>query len=89
MKVLIACEESQTVCMAFRERGHEAYSCDIQEPSGGHPEQHILGDAMEQLKQLIQAFPSDEAAQAAMNRAADFLTGALGAAKLAEKQEAK
>ena len=34
MKVLIACEESQTVCIAFRERGHEAYSCDIQEPSG-------------------------------------------------------
>ena len=46
MKVLIACEESQTVCMAFRERGHEAYSCDIQEPSGGHPEWHILGDAL-------------------------------------------
>ena len=35
MKVLIACEESQTVCAAFRRRGHEAYSCDIQEPSGG------------------------------------------------------
>ena len=39
MKVLIACEESQTVCKAFRERGHEAYNCDIQEPSGGHPEE--------------------------------------------------
>lgn len=48
-----------------------------------------MNEKMEQLKQLIQAFPSDEAAQAAMNRAADFLTGALGAAKLAEKQEAK
>lgn len=35
MKVLIACEESQTVCKAFRARGHEAYSCDIQAPSGG------------------------------------------------------
>lgn len=35
MKVLIACEESQTVCKAFRARGHEAYSCDIQESSGG------------------------------------------------------
>ena len=46
MKVLIACEESQTVCMAFRARGYEAYSCDIQEPSGGHPEWHILGDAL-------------------------------------------
>lgn len=50
MKVLVACEESQTVCKAFRERGHEAYSCDIQEPSGGHPEWHILGDALEALK---------------------------------------
>lgn len=47
MKVLVACEESQRVCQAFRERGHEAYSCDIQEPSGGHPEWHILGDCME------------------------------------------
>lgn len=46
MKVLVACEESQRVCIAFRERGHEAYSCDIQEPSGGHPEWHILGDAV-------------------------------------------
>lgn len=46
MKVLIACEESQRVCTAFRERGHEAYSCDVQEPSGGHPEWHILGDAL-------------------------------------------
>ena len=46
MRVLIACEESQRVCMAFRERGHEAYSCDIQECSGGHPEWHILGDVL-------------------------------------------
>ena len=44
MQVLIACEESQRVCEAFRKRGHEAYSCDILEPSGGHPEWHILGD---------------------------------------------
>ena len=49
-KVLIACEESQTVCKAFRERGHEAYSCDIQEPSGGHPEWHIHGDAITALQ---------------------------------------
>lgn len=45
-KILVACEESQTVCKAFRVRGFEAYSCDIQEPSGGHPEWHILGDAL-------------------------------------------
>ena len=49
MKVLIACEESQRVCAAFRERGHEAYSCDIIEPSGGHPEWHILGDALKAI----------------------------------------
>ena len=46
MKVLIACEESQAVCKAFRERGHEAYSCDIEPCSGGHPEWHIQGDAV-------------------------------------------
>lgn len=46
MKVLVACEESQIVCKAFRARGHEAYSCDIQECSGGHPEWHIQDDAI-------------------------------------------
>ena len=46
MRVLIACEESQRVCIAFRDRGHEAYSCDIQPCSGGHPEWHIQGDAL-------------------------------------------
>lgn len=46
MKVLIACEESQRVCAAFRALGHEAYSCDIIEPSGGHPEWHIKQDVL-------------------------------------------
>lgn len=46
MKVLIACEESQTVCKAFRELGHEAYSCDIEPCSGGHPEWHIMQDVI-------------------------------------------
>lgn len=46
MRVLVACEESQEVCKAFRERGHEAYSADIQECSGGHPEWHIRGDCL-------------------------------------------
>lgn len=46
MRVLVACEESQEVCKAFRALGHEAYSCDIQECSGGHPEWHITGDAL-------------------------------------------
>lgn len=50
LKVLVACEESQRVCSAFRRLGHEAYSCDIIEPSGGHPEWHILGDAVPVLR---------------------------------------
>lgn len=49
-KVLVACEESQRVCAAFRQRGIEAYSCDIEEPSGGHPEWHIHGDAVNALR---------------------------------------
>ena len=46
MKILIACEESQAVCTAFRKLGHEAFSCDLQECSGGHPEWHIMGDVL-------------------------------------------
>lgn len=46
MNVLIACEESQRVCAAFRAKGHRAFSADIQECSGGHPEWHILGDVL-------------------------------------------
>lgn len=46
MNVLIACEESQEVCKAFRNKGHNAFSCDIQECSGGHPEWHIMGDVI-------------------------------------------
>ena len=49
LKVLIACEESQRVCIEFRKLGHEAYSADIQEPSGGHPEWHVLGDVLKVL----------------------------------------
>lgn len=46
--ILIACEESQTVCKAFRDLGFEAFSCDIQDPSGGFPEWHIKGDAIKE-----------------------------------------
>lgn len=49
LNVLIACEESQRVCTEFRRLGHNAYSCDIQEPSGGHPEWHIQGDVLNLL----------------------------------------
>jgi hypothetical protein len=59
-RILIACEESQTVCKAFREKGFEAYSCDIQDCSGGHPEWHIKGDVLNVIKDkwdMIIAFP--------------------------------
>lgn len=46
MKVLIACEESQAVTVEMRKLGHEAYSCDVLECSGGHPEWHIKGDCI-------------------------------------------
>jgi len=46
MKVLIACEESQAVCIEFRKLGHEAYSCDILPCSGGHPEWHLQEDVI-------------------------------------------
>lgn len=60
MRILVACEESQTVANAFRERGHEAYSCDLIPCSGGHPEYHLQCDALELLKikwDIILAFP--------------------------------
>lgn len=46
MRILVACEESQAVCIELRRLGHEAYSCDIGECSGGHPEWHIKGDVL-------------------------------------------
>lgn len=46
MNILVACEESQAVCKEFRARGHRAFSCDILECSGGHPEWHIQGDVL-------------------------------------------
>lgn len=50
MVILVACEESQEVCKAFRERGHEAFSCDVVNCSGGHPEWHIKGDVTPLLR---------------------------------------
>ena len=50
MNVLIACEESQRVCTEFRKRGHNAFSCDLMECSGGHPEWHIQGDALKAIQ---------------------------------------
>lgn len=59
MRVLVACEESQRVCIAFREKGHEAYSCDIQPCSGGHPEWHIQGDCLPILDGNCSFFTND------------------------------
>lgn len=52
MKVLVACEESQAVTKELRKLGHEAYSCDIVECSGGHPEWHIQGDVLPLLNRV-------------------------------------
>ena len=48
MRVLVMCEESQEVCIEFRKRGHEAYSCDYLDCSGGHPEWHIKRDCLDE-----------------------------------------
>ena len=61
MKVLIACEESQEVCKAFRAKGHEAYSCDIQMCSGGHPEWHICNDVLDIINGNTDFFTGDGA----------------------------
>lgn len=60
MKILCACEESQAVTIQLRKLGHEAYSCDIQDCSGGYPEFHIKGDVIPLLSDtwdMIIAFP--------------------------------
>jgi hypothetical protein len=60
VKILVACEESQIVTNEFRALGHEAYSCDVLECSGSHPEWHILGDVTPVLKNnwdMVLAFP--------------------------------
>ena len=61
MRILVACEESQAVTKELRALGHEAFSCDIQDCSGGHPEWHIKGDVTLVLKEkwdMIIAFPT-------------------------------
>jgi len=61
MKILIACEESQAVCKEFRKKGHDAFSCDIQDCSGGHPEWHIKDDVLKVISRehwdMMIAFP--------------------------------
>lgn len=59
MRILVACEESQRVCTAFRECGHEAYSCDLVKCSGGHPEWHVKGDVIPLLNGRCQFATTD------------------------------
>ena len=59
MNILVACEESQTVASAFRERGHNAFSCDLKECSGGHPEYHIIADVIPLLNGGCTFYTSD------------------------------
>lgn len=68
MKVLIACEESQTVCRWFRHLGHEAYSCDLLECSGGFPEWHIHGDVLPLLRDYNITFETQNGDAHAINR---------------------
>ena len=60
MRVLVACEESQAVTIELRKLGHEAFSCDLLPCSGGHPEWHIQGSALDQFDKgwdMMIAFP--------------------------------
>lgn len=50
LSILVGCEESQAVCIELRKLGHEAFSCDLQECSGGHPEWHLQMDVFEAIK---------------------------------------
>ena len=70
MNVLVACEESQAVTKELRRLGHNAFSCDLQECSGGHPEWHIRGDALKLINPSWVHFYSDEPAR----RGIEFLT---------------
>ena len=74
MYVLVACEESQRVCKAFRARGHVAYSCDIDEPSGGHPEWHICQDVLPLLNGFCE-FDTCDGAHHTINQRWDMIIG--------------
>jgi len=91
MRVLVACEESQAVCLAFRALGHDAYSCDLQPCSGGYPQYHIKGDAIKEAYSgkydMIIAHPPCTKLSKAGARWM-YQGGQLNQARLAEAQEA-
>lgn len=59
LNVLVACEESQTICLAFRELGHNSFSCDLQDCSGGYPQFHIKGDCLPIINGYCRFYTSD------------------------------
>ena len=75
MNVLIACEESQRVCAAFRAKGHNAFSCDIMECSGGHPEWHIMGDVLKILNKKYIPFAGEGVEFATCDGKNHFIVG--------------
>lgn len=89
--VLIACEESQRICKAFRALGHYAFSCDLKPCSGGHPEWHIQGDALKQLANnwdlIIAHPPCTYMCQGSATRM--FPKGKLDLHRLKQAEEAK
>ena len=91
LNVLIACEESQTSCLAFRQLGHNAYSCDLQTCSGGHPEWHIQGDALDLLENhwdlVIAHPPCTYLCQGSTTRM--FPNGVLNPLRLQQAEKAK
>jgi len=91
MKILVACEESQAVTIAFRNKGHEAYSCDIQDCSGGHPEWHLKGDVLKYLNQKWDMIIAHPPCTHLSNAGARFLypKGVLNNERLNKGLEAK
>ena len=92
MNVLIACEESQAVCKAFRERGHNAFSCDLKPCTGGHPEWHIQCDVLSVLDRkwdLIIAHPPCTYMSKAGARWMYPTAGNISQERLAKAMEAK
>lgn len=91
MKVLIACEESQRICIEFRKLGHEAYSCDIEPCSGGHPEWHLQQDVTPLLQQKWDLIIAHPPCTYLSNAGARFLypKGKLNEERLAKGMKAK
>lgn len=74
MDVLIACEESQRVCKAFRDRGHNAYSCDVIDCSGNHPEWHIKQDVLPLLNGFC-SFTTGDGVEHKLDKKWDLIIG--------------